>query len=291
MLEYLFFRALGSATAHVPPRLGYWGASRLGGLAYYLNTRGAQSLKGNLRRVLGPAASKGMIEDTARQVFSHLLMNYYELFHNYALTDDEVFASITVNGLSHLLDAVDEGNGVVLTTAHFGLFDALWVIGPGLDLKITAPAEHLQPEKLYQYVCKLRGRNWINFLPVDSLLLGLVRALRRGEIVVVAADRDITRSGVLVDFFGAPARLPDGHVQLALRTGAKLVTCFGLRLPGGRAALQIEPALALQRTGDLELDVQVNVGKVVARMQRWISRHPEQWLMLHPVWEDGRDAA
>jgi KDO2-lipid IV(A) lauroyltransferase len=102
----------------------------------------------------------------------------------------------------------------------------------------------------------------------------------------VAADRDITRSGIVVDFFDAPARLPDGHVQLALRTGAELITCFALRQADNSPTVHIEPPLELEQTGNFERDVRVNVQKVVARMEHWISRYPEQWPMLHPIWRD-----
>ena len=36
------------------------------------------------------------------------------------------------------------------------------------------------------------------------------------------ADRDLTRNGVQVDFFGEPTRLPAGPAKLAIRTGAAL---------------------------------------------------------------------
>ena len=128
----------------------------------------------------------------------------------------------------------------------------------------------------------------MRLLPIDGPLFGLFRALRRGQLVAVAADRDITRSGILVDFFGAPARLPDGHVQLALRTGAELTTCFALRQPDNSSLVQVEPPLKLEQTGDFERDVRVGVRKVVARMESWISRYPEQWIMLYPIWRDAK---
>jgi len=91
-----------------------------------------------------------------------------------------------------------------------------------------------------------------------------------------------------VDFFGAPARLPDGAVQLALRTGANLLTCFAIRRPDNSAVLEVEPPLPLERSGDFEQDVLVNVRMVAARMEDWIGRYPGQWLVLYPIWEDGR---
>ena len=37
------------------------------------------------------------------------------------------------------------------------------------------------------------------------------------------ADRDLTRNGVQVDFFGEPTRMPAGPARLAIETGAALL--------------------------------------------------------------------
>ena len=50
---------------------------------------------------------------------------------------------------------------------------------------------------------------------------------------------------VLVDFFGAPARLPQGAVELARRTGAAIVPIFGLRLPKHRYRMIVEPPFVM----------------------------------------------
>lgn len=288
LLTYYVFRMLGSLAPLVPRPLGYLLAGKTGRVGYYLHPAGAASLKENLSHVLGEKADDATLRATALEVYSNLAKNYFDLFHNHSLSDEGISASVNIVGLERLQQLLARGKGLILTTGHFGPFDALVHIAPILNLKITVPAEHLQPEKLYEYVCRLRARNWITLMPVDGPLLGLFRALRRGEIVALAADRDITHSGIVVDFFGAPARLPDGHVQLALRTGAPVVTCFGLRQADNSSSLYFESPLELEETGDFERDVRANVGKVVARMEDWIRRYPEQWLMLHPVWRDGQ---
>lgn len=289
-LTYFLHRVMGLIAPVPPPRFGYWFASQLGTLAFYLNRSGTETLKQNLRHVLGQTANEGTVKATALEVYRNLSKNYYDLFHLHKLSDEEISASMTIVGLHHVEEALAEGSGLIMTTGHIGPFDALMHIGPTLTRRITAPAEHLEPEKLYQYLCRLRARDWITLLPVDGPLVGLFRALRRGEIVGVAADRDITGSGIFVEFFGAPARVPDGHVQLALRTGSKLLTCFGLRQADNSCLVCIEPPLELEETGDYERDVQVNVRKVVARLEEWIGCYPEQWLMLHPVWRDAEES-
>lgn len=286
-LSYYSYRLLGSLAPLVPRRLGYWLAGKIGYAAYFLHPSGSAVLRENLSHVLGQEADAATLRATALQAYSNLAKSYFDLFCNHSLSEEEAGALVSIRGVHHLKTALQKGRGLVLTSAHFGPLESGWQIGQLLDLSITTPAEHLKPERLYQYVCKLRASSWMKLIPVDGPLLGLVRALRRGQAVAVAADRDITRSGIVVDFFDAPARLPDGHVQLALRTGAELLPMFALRQADDRPIVQVEPPLELERTGNFERDVQVNVQKVVARMEDWIRRYPEQWPMFYPIWRDG----
>lgn len=290
-LVYCAYRLLGILAPLVPQTLGYWLAAQVGALAYHLNRRGSEVLRENLRHVLGDEADEALVETTAIEVFRNLAKNYYDLFRKHALGAEEATDSITVHGLHHMEDGLEDGRGLIIVSAHFGAFDASWLIGRRLNLNITAAAEHLKPDRLYRYVCQLRDREWITFLPVDRPLMGLFRALRRGETVALAGDRDITGSGILVDFFGARARLPDGPVQLALRTGANVLTIFAVRQPDNKVVINIEPPIQLDKTGDFGHDVLVNTRKVTARMEEWIGRHPDQWLVLYPIWRDNRHAA
>jgi lauroyl/myristoyl acyltransferase len=287
LVTYWTYRVLGGVAPLLPRRFGYWVAERTGTLVYHLKGGKPVALRQNLHHVLGNDADGSTVEAAALDVFRNLARNYYDLFHKHTLTVEEAMASVSVRGLHHIEDGLRDGKGLIVVSAHFGPFDAIWMIGRRLNLRITAPAEHIKPERLYQYLCQLRDKEWITLLPVDRPLMGLVRALRRGELVAIGGDRDITGSGIVVDFFGAPARMPDGAVQLALRTGANLLTCFAVRQPDNSAVVQVEPPLQLEETGDFEHDVLVNVRKVAARMENWIARYPGQWLVLYPIWEDG----
>lgn len=289
LLLYYSYRLVGSLAPWIPRRLGYWLAGKMGFAAYHLNRSGSAVLRENLSHVLGQEADAATLKSIALRGYSYLAKSYFDLFCNHSLSEEEAGALVTIHGVNHAETALKKGRGLVLTSAHFGPLESAWQIGPLLDLTITAPAEHLEPERLYQYVCRLRASSWMRLIPIDGPLLGLVRALRRGQAVAVAADRDITHSGIVVDFFDAPARLPDGHVQLALRTGAELLPMFALRQADDSPVVQVEPPLELERTGDFDEDVRVNVRKVVARMEDWIRRYPEQWPMLYPVWRDGKN--
>jgi len=283
-LAYLLYRLAGAIVPHIPPRWGYPLFSFIGDLIYRFPSGARQIAQGNLRHVLGQETDKATIDKTARQLFRNSLKNYYELFHQQTLSREEMRASLTVKGLEHIEEALAQGKGLVLATAHFGSPDGLIYLASFFSYGLTAPAEHLRPERLFRYLLRLRKRGGVTLLPADGPLLALFRALKRNEIVVVAADRDTTESGIMVDFFGAPARLPDGHVQLAMRTGAKLALAFGRREPDNTYTIEIHPPLDLEDTGDFDRDVRANMEKVVADLERVIREHPEQWLILYPLW-------
>jgi KDO2-lipid IV(A) lauroyltransferase len=54
----------------------------------------------------------------------------------------------------------------------------------------------------------------------------LISFLREGKLVALVADRDLSRSGVDVEFFGANARMPAGPALLAIKTEANLITAY-----------------------------------------------------------------
>jgi KDO2-lipid IV(A) lauroyltransferase len=283
-LAYLLYRLAGAIVPHIPPRWGYPLFSFIGELIYRLPSGARQIVQENVGHVLGPESDKFTLTETARQIFRNSLLNYYELFHQQTLSSEEMRASLTVKGLEHIDEALAQGKGLVLATAHLGSPDGLIYLAPLFSYQITAPAEHLRPERLFRYVVSLRKRGGITLLPADGPLLALFRALKRNEIVAVAADRDTTESGIMVDFFGAPARLPDGHVQLAMRTGAKLALAFGRREPDNTYTIEIHSPLELEDTGDFKRDVRANMEKVVVGLEKVIRQHPEQWLMFYPLW-------
>jgi hypothetical protein len=105
---------------------------------------------------------------------------------------------------------------------------------------IEAVAEHLQPERLYQYVVSLRASKGIKIIPIDSFLRPIFRALRNNELVGLAADRNLTGTGTLIDFFGAPALLPDGSYERVKAKGERPPISSQAWLIGHRAAQPTE---------------------------------------------------
>jgi KDO2-lipid IV(A) lauroyltransferase len=286
MAGYWMYRVLGASVPLIPPRLGYALFGWIGVRFFDWFADAREPLRDNLQHVM-PGAAPAEIDRVARGILRNHLKNYYDFFRSNRLTRDDIAKLVQVNGLSHLERAHERGQGIIFITAHFGNLDIVGQTFAIQGYKVTTPAEHVKPEILYQRIVVTRASKGLRIIPVDGPLLALVRALKKNEIVGLASDLDVTHSGIVTDFFGAPARLPDGHVQLALRTGAALLPAFSMRLPDNTFAAYAEPAIELRSTGDFDADVRAGVEQVARVMEKWIGQHPEQWVMFHRIWKEG----
>ena len=92
-------------------------------------------------------------------------------------------------------------------------------------------------------------------------------------------------------FFGRPAHLATGWVRMALSANAVILP-MACRWSPARGYYAIsQPPMMLEVTGDRETDVQHNVRRILAVMEKWIAETPEQWLMYHPVWPEPESMA
>lgn len=284
LLPYYLYRLGGAMLPHIPLRLGYRLAEIGGALIYALTPGVRHRVCDNVTHVLGDKANRRVVRRTACRTLGNLLKNYYDLFRLSHLTPEETAQLIEVEGWEHVEAGLSQGKGLIVTSAHLGNIEIVVQIFALHSVPVTIPVERLQPPRLFDYVCRLRTGHGLRLLPIDGPLLALFRALRRGEVVGLAADRDITASGRVVDFFGAPARLPEGYVRLALRTGAPLVCAFSERLPDSRFVARFLPLLDLVRTDDREADVVAGTRLVVSAMEQAIARRPAQWYVTNAVW-------
>jgi KDO2-lipid IV(A) lauroyltransferase len=157
------------------------------------------------------------------------------------------------------------------------------------DRQVTVVVEHIKPEKLYQYILSMRRRGGMRLIAEDGALRELFRALRRGEAIALAADRDVTESGRVIPFFGAPAKLPDGYALLALKFGCPVLPSFIIRAPGDRFEIHIAEPMLFQGRADQPSDVQAVMASVVGVTEKYIERYIDQWVYFHYVWEDGKN--
>jgi KDO2-lipid IV(A) lauroyltransferase len=102
-------------------------------------------------------------------------------------------------------------------------------------------AERLEPARLYDEFVRYRAGLGMHVVPLTggpSPMLPLLRWVKKGGLVCLLGDRDLSSTGIEVELLGEAARVPAGPAVLARRTGAAAGARHPeLRRPGDGAAL------------------------------------------------------
>jgi len=248
----------------------------LGDIVYCLSIHRKALARANLSLALGEDKRK-----LARRVFQHLGMNLIEFLALPRFSREELSKFCILRGKEHLLEALKQGKGAILLSAHLGNWELIATALSLSNFQVISPA---RPQDEFEgYIKKIRERSGFKTLPVDEGLIPLLCHLKKGAIVGILSDQNILFGGVNVPFFGIPTSTPPGPAILALRSGAPVLPTFDVRI-GKFHIIHIQPPLPLIRNGDFREDVIKNTAMFNKVIEEWVRRFPEQWLWLHNRW-------
>lgn len=253
------------------------------GAHYASRNGGPKQLRKNLARVIGTTPDR-VPDGLIRASLASYARYWREAFRLPSMDLKALAAELAhgVEGNEHVVAALEAGRGVIMPLPHSGNWDMAGVWLAQTHGKFTTVNERLKPESLYNRFIAYRESLGFEMLPLSGgerpPFEVLVERLRDNRVVCLMADRDLTRAGVQVDFFGEPTRMPAGSAKLAIETGAALLPTHCWYEPDGWR-VDIHPPL------DTSSD---DVGVITQALADWFARgiaaHPADWHMMQPQW-------
>ena len=249
------------------------------------NGKNVSRLRSNLRRAKPDITAL----DLDLLVFNAMrsYMRYWcDTFRFPDWSPQRVRETVTVTNEHLLIDAIEAKTGVIVSLPHAGNWDHAGAYFCAKGINLVTVAERLKPEKLFLKFLEYRQAMGMEVLPLDGRVLGtLAQRLRQGALVALVADRDLSRTGIDVDFFGGPSRMPAGPALLALKTNAPLITAFVSYTESG---IHIDFKLIILPSAGSEAEKVSEIVQMTAKhFEEGISEHPEDWHMLQRIWTDG----
>jgi KDO2-lipid IV(A) lauroyltransferase len=252
------------------------------------NGEGAKQLRKNLRRVVGPSVSELRLDELVGDALRSYSRYWLETFRLPKMDHTKVAATTDQNtdGTENLDAGIRRGRGVILALPHMGNWDVagLWLTHHGSPF--TTVAERLKPESLYDRFVAYRESIGMEVLPLTGGERPpaeiLADRLRAGRTICLLADRDLSRNGIEVQFFGEATRMPGGPSLLAARTGAALLPVSLWFTPDGWAQ-RIGPPIELPE-GPLRDKVAAGTQALADVFATEIAKRPADWHMLQKLW-------
>lgn len=256
-----------------------WAADRVSD-----NGAGMEMLRRNLARVVGPEhVTRELVQDAMRSYARYWL----EAFRLPRLAGDPALDSKLSAGLEgrhHLDFALSRGKGAVLTLPHSGNWDmaGMWLVAH--YGQFATVAERLRPEALFNAFVEFRETLGFEVVPLSGAARAPYARLREviegGGIVCLLGERDFTRAGVPVSFFGEATTFPAGPAKLALDTGAPLLVAHSW-FTGTRR----DPGWGMRVSAPVKVTtLDETVQRVADAFAANIAAHPADWHMLQPLW-------
>ena len=273
---------LGWLLSKLPWRAQMWLGARLGRLGAHVVPQRRRVADINLR-LCYPELSEQAHRDLLAAHFRSVGQGALETGLCWWGSQAQIDGLAHVEGMHHLEDAATRGRGIILLSAHttsleLGVRMAREYLA---ELGFTTTAMYKPPhDPVVEYVMRTRREAHIGGASiVDSDVVGLLAALRRGDAVWYAADQKAgERLSVVVDFFGQPARTHVAISRMARMTRAAVLPFFTLRRADGRGyRLIVKPPLTDFPSGDEAADAR----QINAIIEGVINEDPAQYFWLH----------
>jgi phosphatidylinositol dimannoside acyltransferase len=264
---------------------------------------GVRVLEGNLVRVLRTSAGDSLtpsefgaeLRALSRAVMRSYARYYLETFRLQIIPDERILSGMHANTeqLDLTLEYMRNGRGVIYALPHTGDFEQAgrWVVLAGAG-SFTTIAERLKPEAVFQMYLRFRQGLGMEVVPTTGgpHPFGVVaQRLRAGKLACIVADRDLSDTGVEVDFFGEKALFPAGPAALAVQTGAALMPVGCWFVGEDEWAAHINDEIPVPADGDRKQKVAAMTQAMARAFEQEITEHPEDWHMLQKLFVSDLD--
>ena len=231
----------------------------------------------NLERCF-PELESARRRELIRACFRSLALMLFEVAWSASASERFLRRVGRVEGLDHAREALEEGRGVLLLTAHFTCLD-LAAHRTGLEFEKAAGVYRPLRSPVLEWYQKRSRSRWTERLIPKNDLRSAVRFLKAGGILWYAPDQDFgPERSVFAPFFGIQTATLTATERLVQLTGCLVVPMFPHYDARAREyTVQLHPALEDFPSGDLVADLT----RINALMEDHVRRIPEQYWWIH----------
>ena len=268
----------------MPEKFAYLLFNKLADFLFRRNGKSVVRLRKNLSRTT-PELKNSDLNQLTKNALRSYMRYWCDTFRIQNWNRERILNSVTMSNGNLLIDRIDNGDGVVVALPHSGNWDLAGAYFCTLGIPLVTVAERLKPEALFQKFLQHRTRMGFEVLALDNRSFAtLLKRAREKRLIALVADRDLSRSGIEVSFFGAPARMPAGPALLAVKTGIPLIVAHVSYTPHG---IHIDfHDVPVPTVGNDEERIARTVQECANIFEIGIRSHPEDWHMLQRIWID-----
>jgi len=284
MMFYLLYRIGYFFAMNLPIKISYTAACAVADIWCRFSSADRNAVMANLNVITANGSDPKTIKRMTRDVFRNFAKYLVDFFRFQKIDPDYIKSHISIEGLEKLDKALAKGKGVVALSAHIGNWELGGVILASMRQPMKAVALPHKNKRVNDFFTKQRMTG--NMVPIgtNSSLRSCYDLLKTGGILALLGDRDFSKNGVFVEFFGKPALMPKGPAAFGIRLGSEIVPVFMIRTHDDMFRLIFESPVPKPSFGDDDRDTDELLKRCVAVIERYVKEYPTQWYMFKKMW-------
>jgi KDO2-lipid IV(A) lauroyltransferase len=249
-------------------------AAALGAIAYHIIPIRRHVVFVNLRLCF-PEKSEAEMRSIAREHYHSLALGLFETCSGWWSPASNL-PTHRIVGREHLAQAIAQGKGVILLTAHF---TTLEICARMMNEQFELGCLYRDPNNpVVAAQMRVQRERHVSVAVHFDDLKGLIRALRSGHAIWYAPDQGKrTKQTEILPFFGVPAITNTATGKLAAMTESPVVPYFARREDDFSYTLTVLPALENFPTDDASADA-IRINQLI---EQYIRLAPSQYLWVH----------
>jgi KDO2-lipid IV(A) lauroyltransferase len=282
---YLLYLFAWKLIAVLPEKLAYKFANYVSDQIYNKNGKGIKRLRSNYGRVM-PEYPDQKLEELTKMGMRSCLRYWFDTFRLSKWSKKRIISTTQVIRENLLRDPIQSKRGCIVALPHAGNWDHAAAYFCSTGITVTAVVEKLKPEAIFNKFLAYRESIGIEAIShKEKTIPILTQRLQEGKLIALVADRDMSRNGIEVNFFGRTSKMPSGPAILAIKTGSPLITAY-VRYTFGGIEIIFDEIVMPAGSATEEEQIKLITQSIADNFAKRIKEYPVDWHMLQSIWVD-----
>lgn len=283
-IEYLLLRALETLVSAPPLGMALRFGESLGLLVKQLLGKRDVLIVSNLSKAY-PDKSIAEIRLIADNVWRNIGRVSVEFIRSRELLSEE---KVPVEGRTLIADALKEGKGAVLLSAHYCNWEFAGIFIQRFIHEFVAVYRPMKNPFVDEWIRQKRSMGGIPVILHRQAVKASFKLMRQNGVIGILADQNLYHGGIFVDFFGRPAATTTLPALLHVRTGAPVILTH-IGRENGTFRMYFERLSFPDVAEDQRI---TSITQTINdAMERVIRERPEWWFWIHNRWKRSAEAA
>ncbi len=286
MLLYVLYRIGFFISNLLPLSITYVFASLIAEIYYLVCANDRNSVQNNLKTILGGSCSDAELKRTARGVFRNFAKYLADFFRFSKIDDEYIKKHINIVGLENVDKGLRDGKGVIALSAHIGNWELGGLIVSLLRQPMQAVVLTHKNKNINDFFTRQRSIGNMRPVEIGIGLRACYTVLKKNGILAVLGDRDFSKNGFWIEFFGKKTLIPRGPAVFSYRLGSCIVPVFMIREEDDNFTLIFEEPIYPDVSQDEEISTRKLAKAYSSVIESYVKKYPSQWYMFKEVWNN-----